>query len=96
MFWNAVLAFFFLMIDTFITGKNRKTKKGYILIGLGIYATAYLTFKTILALLNHFNFYFGHACCKCCHTNKDDKFRKQKLHEFFKAIRLAGGSGGRP
>lgn len=88
-----MLAFFFLLIDYYI---KPKTKRGYILLGLGIYATAYLTFKTILATLNHLSYYLGHNCCKCCYKKKDDEFRKQKLHDFFRAIRLAGGSGGRP
>lgn len=62
LFWNAVVAFIFILIDFYIP---RKSRKGYVLIGMGIYATAYLTIKTLMAIFYHFKFYVGKVCCGC-------------------------------
>ena len=47
LFFNAVLAFIFLYIDFFMP---RDTKKGIILLAIGVYATAILFIKVVLAI----------------------------------------------
>lgn len=47
LFFNAILAFIFLYIDFFMP---RDTKKGIILLAIGVYATAILFIKVVLAI----------------------------------------------
>lgn len=74
------MAFVFIFIDYYL---KRSTRKGYVLIGLGIYSTFYLTLKTILATLYHFRFYFEKCCCSCCHPKLEDEYRRTALRKYW-------------
>lgn len=58
----------------------RETKKGIVLLSIGIYATAILFVKTTLAVIHHFKWLFFERCCR---KIKYDKFRVDKLKLFW-------------
>jgi hypothetical protein len=64
LFWNAILAFVFLYIDIVVPQRG-DSDGGKVLLGIGIYSTAIILIKTILAVYNHFKWIF---CEKCCTT----------------------------
>lgn len=70
------MAFVFILIDFYLP---RKSRKGYVLIAMGIYATSYLTIKTMMAAFYHFRFYIGKICCACVHPREEDRFRREKM-----------------
>lgn len=51
-----------IFVDFFIP---RRSKKGYVLLAVGVYATVYLTLKVFLAVYNHISYYISKVrCCK--------------------------------
>jgi chitin synthase len=53
--YNSLLAFLFLYIDFFMP---RETKKGIVLISIGVYAAAIMFFKVVLACYNQLKWMF--------------------------------------
>lgn len=54
----------------------RETKKGIILLAIGIYATSILFIKIILAVFHHIKWLLFE---KCCRKIRYDKFRIDRL-----------------
>lgn len=69
LFFNALLAFIFLYVDFFMP---RDTKKGIILLAIGIYATGILFIKVVLAVGHQIKWMFFE---RCCNRIRYDKFR---------------------
>ncbi len=78
LFYNAVLTFIFLYVDFFMP---RDTKKGVILLAIGIYATVILFIKVVLAVFHQLKWMLFE---KCCRKMRYDKFRIDKLKNFWK------------
>lgn len=58
--YNAVLAFIFIYIDFFTP---RETKKGIMLLAIGVYATLILFIKVSLACLYQLKWFLFEKCC---------------------------------
>jgi hypothetical protein len=58
----------------------RDTKKGIILLAIGIYATAILFFKVLLAVWHQLKWMLFERCCR---KIRYDKFRLDKLKQFW-------------
>lgn len=58
----------------------RDTKKGIILLAIGVYATAILFVKIFLAVAHHMKWMLFE---KCCRKIRYDKFRLDKLKKFW-------------
>jgi hypothetical protein len=67
----------FLYIDFFMP---RYSKKGVILLAIGIYATAILFIKAVLATYHQLKWMFFERCCL---KIRYDKFRVDKLRKFW-------------
>lgn len=67
----------FLYIDFFLP---RDTKKGIVLLAIGVYATSILFVKVLLAIVHHFKWLLFE---KCCRKMKKDKFRIDRLRAFW-------------
>jgi hypothetical protein len=78
-----------ILIDFYIP---RKSRKGYVLIAMGIYATTYLTLKCLMAAYYHFRFYIGKTCCACVHPKDDDQYRRERLNQFWQGIQRPLGA----
>lgn len=59
----------------------RETKKGIVLLAIGIYATLILAFKVFFAVIHHIKWMLFE---KCCRRMRYDKFRIDRLTEFWK------------
>ena len=86
-----MLAFIFLYIDFFMP---RETKKGLVLLGIGIYATSILVFKVVLAVIHHLKWMLTERCCRSIPGEKMNRnvklkeFWQQSYREFYTASKL--------
>ena len=69
-----------IFIDFFIP---RRSKKGYVLLAVGVYATVYLTIKVVLAVYNHLSFYLSKISCR--RNNKEEQIKRgNRLSEYWR------------
>jgi len=59
--YNAILAFIFLYIDFFMP---RETKKGIVLISIGVYASSIMFFKVLFATYHQIKWILFEKCCR--------------------------------
>lgn len=58
----------------------RDTKKGIVLLAIGLYSTSYLFIKVVLAAFHHIKWMIFE---RCCYKIKNDGFRVDKLKKFW-------------
>lgn len=58
----------------------RETKKGVVLLAIGVYATSILFIKVFFALVHHIKWLIFERCCR---SIRYDGFRKEKLKNFW-------------
>jgi len=61
LFYNAVLAFIFIYIDFYMP---RPTKKGLVLLAIGIYASSIMFIKVLLASFHQLKWMITEKCCR--------------------------------
>lgn len=76
--YNALLAFLFLYIDFFMP---RETKKGVVLLAIGVYAAALMLVKVIFATYHQLKWMLTE---KCCRKLKIEQVRIAQLDNFWK------------
>jgi chitin synthase len=76
--YNAVLAFIFLYIDFFMP---RETRKGIVLIVIGVYAASIMFIKVVLATYHQIKWLFF---VKCCRKLKIETTRNEQLKKFWR------------
>jgi hypothetical protein len=85
---NSLLSYVLIYIDLVVFGLNKDQNQGrrIILIAIGIYSTAYMSLKGILALFNTIYNIFKCNRSKCC-RKEGDKERLDKVNSIWKALK---------
>lgn len=77
LFYNCILAYILIYVDIVIPQRNG-TQGGIVLLGIGIYATVQIGFKTILATLNFIHWLLRYKMCGIrTGISKDNIFNTQ-------------------